>query len=824
MKHTKYVVIMEKITLEKIYSVLKNVTSSSAKFDRKIQLLCESLLSIGFHSVRYYEAVNDHFSVEKTQFVLTHAAYHNQPENSVVGISIGLNDTTLITSSSEENGVARGQIADATDKQKETWIKNLNINDTNWIDLEIRSNDTQVGLLAMSWTGSKNLISKQDEYGFRLIREIIGNLYTSSFSADDDFDNLIEDYIESVSEINFNSAVSLDNLTKCVADIIPSDTVAAFMFDWIKGKVIKASEAGSEKLNNYEKIEETYVLGDMLTGKAFVEEKYRFIPNFGNFIDKTSSSVEAKSLEHHQSIFGKLKSVAYFPIGTKTNRILIRCFRGDNFHPAFTDRDYSVIKEVSDVGTSTYDFNLLDRQKSAVQEAAIDGLKSFTDSNKIFDIIGNEIKNLKCESYIFAHFSKVATSANFIQGSRDIKDARNIFGNKAIESWELLQKLPINERRFEVTSSDFLKLGSEHTYNVMQKNNWHAFGCIRISAEETSTIVFIPLESLHEKNWIPFDKRLEANEIEHLSSLISIFGASLEAKNSHISAENADDLLANIGHELQTPITEIEQSAIDACERCHQLIDNIENSIETKEDDFNGHRENINIEIENVTKKAELLRHFMDVPRTMSEFFGGDSMPVSFRKCSWKNLVNDSWDSAYSWATEMSEHYSEYAGRASFGLIKLKKNDALERMSCVMSEPLIKMALTNLLKNAIKFSLPRYDRSMTIEVKAIPQTGWNIIQITNWGIGIKKEQFEEIFGKYHRIDRIDAKRDIAGRGLGLYLARAMVRAQGGYLFCESSVWTLDDTSKRDEGVGYLTTFELRIPNNINPGSRKVKLQ
>lgn len=818
---------MEKFTLEKVYRVLENISTPKITFDRKVQLLCDALLSLGTHSVRYYEAVYDRFSLEKSQFILTHAAYHTALENSVVGIRIGLNDTTLTTARSGANGIARGHIAEATDQQRQTWIERLGISGTQWIDLEITSGGSRVGLLAMSWTGSKDLISEEDEFALRLIRSTIGNLYASSFGADEEFDASLNEFEKAVIDLGSNSKVSLDRLTSSISELVSADSVCIFRYDWVSGQLEKVSEKFDDNLTISTYLDETYCVGNMLTGKAFLDEKFRFIPDFSSFLDRTVTAVESDSLKYHNDVLGELKSVAYFLIGTKSNRLLIRCFRGgDSEYPPFTDRDFGLICQLADIGTKLFDFELLERQKIAVQEAAIDGLKAFTDSTKLFEIIGAEIEALGCESYICAHFSKTSTSTEFIRGSAPIEDARKIFGKKAIDAWEVLQRLPAGKRSFEISRSDFQKLGQKHVASAMSENGWHAFGCIRISAGEASTIIFIPLQGILGKGWIPFNQRLENNEVEHLSSLISIFGASLEAKSSHISAENADDLLANIGHELQTPITEIEQSAIDACERCHELIDGIEGRVGSiiTPSIWAENRRALDLEIETVTKKAELLRHFMDIPRIMSEFFGGDSMPVSFNRVRWRRVIDDSWKSAFSWANEMSDYYPEIGGRASFGEITLETNKAMEGMACVMSEPLVKMALTNLLKNAIKFSLPRYNRKMIIEVRAIPQTGWNIIQVTNWGIGIEREQFEEIFGKYHRIDRLDAKRDIAGRGLGLYLARAMVRAQGGHLFCESSEWTLDDKAKRDQGVGFLTTFELRIPTTISPGNRKVNLQ
>lgn len=820
---------MEKLNLKQVYRVLRTLKVSDSSFENRIQLLCDKLLSLGFHSIRYYEAVTDQFSSEPDKFILTHASYKKEPRTSVVGTRICLSDTTLATSPSGSNGIARGYADDSTERQKETWIHKLGISGTNWIDLAISSRGTQVGLLAISWTGSKDLISEEEDFALRIVRNAIGDFYTESLQSNALIGSTLGEIQDLLVSTDRENDLDLNHIADAIARILPSDTVAVFRFDWTLGEVSKSAEYQNESIAEFESLKEVYPVGSMLTGKAFWEEKYRFIPDFQQFLSTSVTSVAADSERHHNRAIGDIQSVAYCLIGTRSNRLLIRCFRGTkNNLPPYTDRDFNVLKSLSDFATIAYDTALLDHQKNSIQTASIDGLRAFSDPARLFELIRSELESMAVSTFVCVHFSDGSNSTDFVRGSDDIEDPRGVFGNTAADAWTAMRKIPFGKKSAEVLLTELKKLELDHSYNIFNQLGAKAIGLVAVSTNGMTTALLIPIRGKAGRNWLRFSERLKQDEIGHLSSIISIFGASLEAKSSHISAENADDLLANIGHELQTPITEIEQSAIEACELCHEFVDSIlDNSTMTDEGYktlATEQRPKLDAEILAVTKKAELVRHFMDIPRTMSEFFGGDSMPITFEHHAWEGLVDDSWKSAFSWAHEMSDYY-EVLGRSSFGRITIKKNNSLKHMACTLCEPLVKMALTNLLKNAIKFSLPRYrGEPITIEVMAIPQKGWNILQIRNWGIGIDPSQFEEIFGKYHRIDRLDAKRDIAGRGLGLYLARAMVKAQGGQLFCDSSNFTLDDPEKKKSREGYLTTFEMRIPTSNTPGSRKVKLQ
>lgn len=86
--------------------------------------------------------------------------------------------------------------------------------------------------------------------------------------------------------------------------------------------------------------------------------------------------------------------------------------------------------------------------------------------------------------------------------------------------------------------------------------------------------------------------------------------------------------------------------------------------------------------------------------------------------------------------------------------------------------------LQNLLHNAIKFT-PAGGR---IELGAAAQGEDVLFSVRDTGIGIAPDQLERVFERFHKLDRT---RGEEGAGLGLAIARHIVRGHGGRIWVES---------------------------------------
>jgi signal transduction histidine kinase len=91
----------------------------------------------------------------------------------------------------------------------------------------------------------------------------------------------------------------------------------------------------------------------------------------------------------------------------------------------------------------------------------------------------------------------------------------------------------------------------------------------------------------------------------------------------------------------------------------------------------------------------------------------------------------------------------------------------------------IKQILSNLIDNSIKYT-PQ--GSITIDLK---KTGNNILfTIKDTGVGMKAETIPKLFQKFSRAEDA-SKANILGTGLGLYVAKEMVKAHNGRIWAES---------------------------------------
>lgn len=99
-------------------------------------------------------------------------------------------------------------------------------------------------------------------------------------------------------------------------------------------------------------------------------------------------------------------------------------------------------------------------------------------------------------------------------------------------------------------------------------------------------------------------------------------------------------------------------------------------------------------------------------------------------------------------------------------------------------------ALGNLIDNAIK-----YTQAGGVTVRVNPYELFVCIEVADSGIGIAEEEHAKIFGRFYRSMSVS---DEQGVGIGLYLAREIVRQESGYI-------------KLDSEIGKGTTFFLYLP-------------
>ena len=104
-------------------------------------------------------------------------------------------------------------------------------------------------------------------------------------------------------------------------------------------------------------------------------------------------------------------------------------------------------------------------------------------------------------------------------------------------------------------------------------------------------------------------------------------------------------------------------------------------------------------------------------------------------------------------------------------------------------------ALANILENAVKYSVAGGEILVSVE----PLQQYTKICITDYGIGISKEDYPLIFKRFYRGQNVKNKE---GAGLGLYLATVIMKKQGGYIVVDSV-------------VGQNTTFSLFLQNCKN---------
>ena len=94
---------------------------------------------------------------------------------------------------------------------------------------------------------------------------------------------------------------------------------------------------------------------------------------------------------------------------------------------------------------------------------------------------------------------------------------------------------------------------------------------------------------------------------------------------------------------------------------------------------------------------------------------------------------------------------------------------------------LLEQAVVNLVDNAVKYSEP----GSSVLIQAFKNDDRITIRVKDSGCGIPKEHLTRIFERFYRVDKARSRK-VGGTGLGLSIVRHIVNAHGGEISVESS--------------------------------------
>ena len=100
---------------------------------------------------------------------------------------------------------------------------------------------------------------------------------------------------------------------------------------------------------------------------------------------------------------------------------------------------------------------------------------------------------------------------------------------------------------------------------------------------------------------------------------------------------------------------------------------------------------------------------------------------------------------------------------------------SVERMPCVLADPAqLEQVLTNLIGNAIKYRRPEVPPAIAIAARY--EEGWWEFSVSDNGIGIEPEYYDQIFEMFRRLHTHD---EYEGTGIGLAVVKRIVERHGG---------------------------------------------
>jgi two-component system, OmpR family, phosphate regulon sensor histidine kinase PhoR len=219
------------------------------------------------------------------------------------------------------------------------------------------------------------------------------------------------------------------------------------------------------------------------------------------------------------------------------------------------------------------------------------------------------------------------------------------------------------------------------------------------------------------------------------------------------------DFVANVSHELKTPLTSIKGF--------------VETLLEGALEDKHNARQFLEIIRDHTNRLNSLINDLLELSHIESR-----EIELEIEQVQLKDLVDKI---VSGFATQLKKRSLVFYNELPAGLIVRADNEKIEQV------------FTNLIDNAIKFN----KENGFVRVSSKPHDGQVKIVVEDSGAGIPSKDLPRIFERFYRVDKARS-RELGGTGLGLSIVKHIVELHSGKAGVEST-----------EGIG--STFWFTLP-------------
>lgn len=266
----------------------------------------------------------------------------------------------------------------------------------------------------------------------------------------------------------------------------------------------------------------------------------------------------------------------------------------------------------------------------------------------------------------------------------------------------------------------------------------------------------ISARSIAEGEFVPMATDEGPEEVKSLARAINEMVAQMQA-----SQQSQRDFVANVSHDLKTPLTSIQGFA--------QAI------LDGTAGDSAGQRRAAQVIFDESDRLRRLVEDLLELARL-------DSGQVKFQR-----LPVD----IVALLSNICERLSPSASEKG---VRLDRE--LPQLPVLIGDgDRLAQVFTNLLDNAIKHTPP----AGAVALRANTSAGWIFIHVDDSGPGIPESELSRIFERFYQLDKARPGGMGRGVGLGLAISREIIQVHGGQLLAQSRV-----------GVGSRFTVQLPI--------------